>query len=195
MTNPNAPFGLRPCRHRKGGVIRPSEYTIADQYGTSLFMGDPVLCTGTGTNIGIATAGASSNITGIFWGCEYLDAFGNTQWSKYWPAGTVTKTVQAVRAWVYDDPDISFEVMFDTLAAGDVRALANLASAAGSTVTGLSGWTGVVPPGSTENQIKILSLPTSLINPGGVQNAYGAYAVAEVMINRHELGLSAFANV
>ena len=187
MTNVNAPFGLRPVRHSRGGVIRASEYTIADQYGTSLFTGDPVKETGTGKNIGIASAGASNKITGIFAGCEYVDALGETKFSKYWPASTVTKSGTTVKALVYDDPDIEFEVQFDTLAAADVRALANLASGAGNTVTGLSGWTGVAPPGSTENQVKIMDVPP-VIGANGVTNAYGTYAVAAVLISQHVLG-------
>lgn len=187
MTNPNAPFGLRVSRHKKGGVVRLSEYSIASAYGTSLFCGDPVVCTGTGTNIGIASAAASAKITGVFAGCEYVNSLGDTVWSKYWPAATVPKTGTTVKAYVIDDPDVLFQVQFDTLSAANVRAFANLVAGAGNTQTGQSGWTGATPPGSTENQVKIMEVPTSIINPGGIPNAYGAYAVAEILIGQHEL--------
>lgn len=186
MANPNTPFGLRAVRHLFGGVVRPNNYTIADQYGTSLFDGDPVLCTGTGKNIGIATAGASNKITGVFNGCEYVDSLGDTKFSKYWPASTVTKTGSTILAHVYDDPHILFEVQFNTLAAADVRALCNLVSGTGNTLTGTSGWTAVNPPGSTENQLKIYSI-SGQANPGGVENAYGAYCVGQVLIAQHEM--------
>lgn len=185
--NPNAPFGLRVARAYKGGIVRQTEYSIASAYGTSLFLGDPVLCTGSGKDIGIAVAGTSNKITGVFNGCKYVNSLGDTIFSKYWPAGTVIKAGTTVTAFVIDDPSVLFEVMFDTLAAGNVRALANLVAGVGSTVTGLSGWTAVAPPGAGENQVKIMALPLSEVGPGGIPNAYGAYAVANILIGQHEL--------
>lgn len=187
MTNPNAPFGLRVSRHRKGGVVRLSEYTIAAAYGTSLYLGDPVLCTGNGVDVGIAVAGTGNKITGVFAGCEYVNSLGDTIFSKYWPAGQTVKAGTTPKCFVNDDPSIQFEVMFDTLAIGDVRALANLVSGAGSTVTGLSGWTAAHPPGAGENQVKIMAVPTTAVAPGGSLNGYGAFAVAQILIGQHEL--------
>lgn len=187
MVNTNAPFGLRPVRHLFGGEMRLSEYNIADQYGTALYLGDPVVCTGTGRNIGIASAATSGKLTGVFAGCEYVDAVGNTQFSKFWPAATVTQTVQAVKAFVYDDPFILYAIQFNTLAIGDVRALANLVSGAGNAQTGLSGWTAIAPPGAGENQLKIYSVPTGEIQMNGNINAYGAFAIAHVLLAQHEL--------
>lgn len=196
MANPNAPFGLRALKHLKGGVVRyNSGYKIADQYGTNLFLGDPVVCTGTDKNIGIASAGTSNKISGVFAGCEFVNLLGDTIWSKYWPAAQQTYNAQGAMAYVFDDPDICFEVMFDTLAAGDVRALANLVAGAGNTLTGLSGWTAAHPPGAGENQIKIYGLPDSEVLPGGVFNAYGAFAVAEVLVAQHELNSGAIVNL
>lgn len=187
MANPNAPFGLRPVRHMFGGVVRANEYNIADQYGTALYLGDPVVATGTGKNIGIASAATSAKLTGVFAGCEYVNSLGDTIFSKYWPASTVTLSGSTVKALVYDDPFLLYEVQFDTLAAANVRALANLVSGSGNAQTGLSGWTAVAPPGAGENQLKIWSVPSSLVNQGGVINAYGAYAVAHVLLAQHEL--------
>lgn len=186
MANPNAPFGLRPLRHLFGGVVRPNEYTIADQYGTALYIGDPVVAVGTGRNIGIATAGTSSKITGVFNGCRYVNSLGDTIWSEVWPAAQVTNTQYPVIAEVFDDPFILYEVMFDTLAAADVRAFANLVSGAGVAATRLSGWTAAHPPAGGENQLKIYRLSAGA-NPGGIPNAYGAFAVAEVLLAQHEL--------
>lgn len=187
MANPNAPFGLRPLRHLFGGTMRPSIYNIADQYATALYLGDPVVAAGTGKNVGIASAATSGKITGVFAGCEYLNSLGDTIWSKYWPAAQVTNTAQAIKAFVYDDPFILYEVMFDTLAATDVRALANLVSGTGVAATGLSGWTAAHPPGSGENQLKIYAVDATEIAPGGSVNAYGTYCVAEVLLAQHEL--------
>lgn len=184
--NPNAPFGLRAIRHLFGGVIREARYDIADQYATSLFLGDPVVAQGSGKTIGIASAATSGKLTGVFVGCEYVDALGNTQFSKYWPASTVTKNAAGAKALIIDDPHVLFEIQFNTLGVGDVRALCNLASGAGNTFTGQSGWTAVNPPGSGENQLKIYSLASSTA-PGGIPSAYGAFAVAEVLLAQHEM--------
>jgi len=185
MANPNAPFGLRPVKHLFGGVVRPNEYNIADQYGTALYLGDPVVATGTGKNIGIASAGTSNKLTGVFAGCEYQNSLGDTIWSEYWPASTVTLSGSTIKAFVYDDPFILFEIQFDTLAAADVRALANLVSGTGDAVRRLSGWTAAHPPGSGENQLKIYSLP-SMVGGSNI-NAYGSFAVAHVLLAQHEM--------
>lgn len=187
MANPNAPFGLRAVRHYFGGVVRDNEYAIADQYGTQLCLGDPVVCTGTGKNIALATAATNGKISGVFNGCHYIDLLGDTKFSKIWPAAQATYNAVGATALIIDDPFVVFEVMFNTLAAADVRALANLVLAAGNAQTGASGWSAVEPPGAGENQIKILSLPASAVLPGGVSNAYGAFAVAQILIAQHEL--------
>ena len=121
MANVNGPFGLRPARHLTGGVIRASEYSIASGYATSIFTGDVVEMTGTGTNVGKAAAQNADNI-GVFAGCRYVDAQGKQQFSQYWPAST---TATDVVAFVYDDPNIVFEAQTDTLAEGDIGALAD----------------------------------------------------------------------
>ncbi len=194
VANPNAPFGLRPVKHLKGGVLRyNTDYSIASGYGTGLYEGDPVVVTGNGTNIQIATAAGANLITGVFAGCEFVDAAGDTKFMKSWPAGQVTKNAQDARAYVFDDPDILFEIMMNTMAKADVRALISLVAGNGNDLTGLSGWTGLAPAGG-ESQLKIYNL-SGCVNPGGIPNAYGAYAVAQVTINRHELNNNVAANV
>lgn len=186
MPNPNTPFGLRVSRHRKGGTVRVSEYNIADGYGTALYSGDPVVCTGTGTNIQIASAATNAKITGVFAGCRYVNTLGDTIFSKFWPAGQAIKAGTTAIALVIDDPGVMFEVQFDTLAAANVRALANLVAGAGNAQTGQSGWTAAAPPGAGENQVKIMAVPP-LPLAGGAVNSYGAYAVAQILIGQHEL--------
>lgn len=186
MANPNSPFGLRPVRHLFGGVIRPNPYTIADAYSTSLFVGDPVLVTGTGKNIGIATAGSSGIVTGVFMGCKYVNAAGDSYFDKYWPASTATKGAVGAVAYVLDDPFILYAIQSGAtgVAAVDVRLLTDLVSGAGSAVTGGSGWSCAGLAGS-ENQLKIYELGDEVIN--GVTNAYGAYAIAHVLLGKPEL--------
>lgn len=194
MTNPNTPFGLRPTRHMFGGVIRENEYKIADAYGTALYVGDPVLATGTDTNIGIAAAAADGKITGVFNGCKYRNTLGDTIFSKVWPAAQATYNAEGAVALVYDDPFIEYDIMFDNLVAADIRAIANLVSGTGNAQTGQSAWTAIKPPGSTENQLKIVSLSGTVL-PGGIPNAFGLYAVARVLLNTHEFHYKAETNI
>lgn len=187
MANPNTPFGLRPVRHYFGGVVRENEYTIASGYSTALYQGDPVLVTGTGKDIGIATAGSSGIVTGVFNGCRYVDANGDTFFRKHWPASTTLKSGTTCYALVYDDPFIQYEIQFDStgFVAAGVRQLADLVSGTGDAATGRSGWYAAYAAGS-ENQLKILEL-ADYVHPGALQNAYGAYAVAWVMLGKPEL--------
>lgn len=187
MANSIAPFGLRPIRHYFGGLVRTNEYTIADGYTTSLFQGDPVRVTGTGKVIGIGTAGSSSAMTGVFNGCRYVNSLGDTIFSKYWPASTAIKAGTVAYADVFDDPLILYAIQSGAtgVAAVDIRLLTDLVSGAGSTFTGQSGWSCAGLAGS-ENQLKVMGL-ADLVYPGGVANDYGAYAVIEVLLGKHEL--------
>lgn len=191
MANPNSPFGLRPVRHYLGGIVRENEYTIADGYSTALYQGDPVLVTGTGNNVGIATAGSSGIVTGVFNGCRYVNTQGDTYFSKYWPASQAIKSGTTAYALVYDDPFILYEIMFDAtgIVAADIRQLADFHSGTGDSATGRSGWYAAYAAGS-ENQLKIMQL-ADYTHPGGLANAYGAYAVAWVMLGKPELIASA----
>jgi len=176
MANVNGPFGLRPARHSTGGVIRASEYSIASAYATSIFTGDVVEMTGTGTNIAKAAAENVDNI-GVFAGCRYVDSQGKQQFSQYWPAST---TASDIVAFVYDDPNIVFEAQCDTLAAADIGALADWNVGTGSTTTGQSGL--YVVASSTGTTGKALRLLQAKPSP---DNAYGAYAKVEVVFAEH----------
>lgn len=144
MANTNAPFGLLPVRHLFGMTPRITEYTIADGYsGASLFYGDPIVATGTGKNIGIATAGSSGVITGVFMGCRYVNALGDTINSKYWPTGTAIKSGTTAIAEVCDDPFAVFAIRSGAtgIVEANIRLMADLVSGSGSTTSGTSGWT------------------------------------------------------
>lgn len=186
MANPNTPFGFLPVRHYFGGVLRTNMYNIADAYNTDLFEGDPVKVTGTGKNIALATAGSSNVVTGVFFGCHYVDSRGDTQFGR-WPASTAIKTGTVVLAEVWDDPFILYKVQSGSvgIVAADIRLLCDMVSGSGSTATGRSAWS-VAGVAGSENQFKILGLH-DMAHPGGLQNAYGAYAVVEGLFGKHEL--------
>lgn len=181
MANTDAAFGLRPIKLVGGGTVgRQSEYSIASGYSSNIFNGSPVKSTGTGRNIAIASAG--DTMLGVFAGVSYKDSNGEIQYRQHWPASTVATEVKAL---VYDDPNILFEVQADEdIVAADIGATADLVN----TTTG-----------STSTELSLAELDSSTIGTtGGVgvkihalsdrpDNATGNYAKVLVLINEHEL--------
>jgi|SaaInl4_135m_RNA_FD_contig_21_3400974_length_1518_multi_5_in_0_out_0_2 hypothetical protein len=136
MANVDGPHGFRPLGHNGGGTPgRLNEYGIATGYATNIFFGDMVKLL-TGGVIDLCVADEVGAI-GVFQGVSYVDAAGEQQFSKYWPAST---TATSIKALVADDPNELFVVQCDgTVALTDMGANANLiATHAGSTVTGRS---------------------------------------------------------
>lgn len=184
MANPDAAFGLKPVRHYAGGTARPNGYNIAGGYATSIFTGDPVKSTGTGKNVEIGTAGG--NILGVFWGCEYTDAQGREVFSNYWPASTAIRAGTKVKCSVYDDPNTVFEVQADEdIVEGDIANTADLISGTGDPATGTSRWELDSSTVGSGAQLKILELAPGIRNDQ--ENAYGDFAVVNVLIAEHEL--------
>lgn len=178
MANQNAPNGFRPVRHLNGGMIRLADYTIASGYATALYDGDAVEMTGTGKNIAQSAAG-NADSCGVFHGCQYVDPQGRQVFSKYWPAAQVATEI---KAFVYEDPSIVYEVQVSTLAAADVGQLADLAVGTGSAATGVSGaYIDASTLAATDKTFRIIGLVPR------VDNAYGAYAKAEVIFVEHAL--------
>jgi hypothetical protein len=152
MANVNSPFGLRPVRHMLGlpwnGSVKP--YFIPSSYATALFIGDPVVKTGTANTarvfapglgeFGIGTlpeinksaAGAAGLVTGAIVG---FGALPNNLALVHNPASTERI------AFVCDDPWTVFEVQADgAVPATSIGLNANLIfTQSGSAITGLSG--------------------------------------------------------
>lgn len=109
----NGPYGLLPYNLTGGQVFAGSTrmIPIASGYGTSLYYGDPVKFTTTGTLItsGLAYNSAAAEVggtLGVFLGCEYTPAGGplyGKERYQYWAGGTVASDAVA---YVCDDPDI-----------------------------------------------------------------------------------------
>lgn len=178
MPNVNSPYGLRPYRHKSGAEPILNEYTIADDYATAIFLGDVVEMTGTGKNIAKAAAGNADNI-GVFAGVQFVTADGEVQYRKTWPTPTGATNIKAL---VYDDPAIQFRAQADTLAEGDVGALADWNVGTGNTATGLSGLY-VDITATTATSGKSLRI-VGLVPDGQV---YGAFADVIVEFAEHAL--------
>lgn len=184
MANLNAPYGLRPSRKLGGGCVVQNAYSIADGYNTNIFTGDIVELTGTGTDIQIAAAGGAGDTqaVGVFAGCNFIDAEGNVKFKPYWPANTAIAPNTKVEALVFDDPDIIFRGMADSIAEANVGALADWVVGSGSVVTGKS--TSTVEGSATATTAKSLKILRLLPEVG---NEYGNYGQVEVLFAEHAL--------
>lgn len=143
MANTSQAYGLFPVYHPTG-QIRATKYNLLNNagtgYGTAIYKGDPVKI---GTNGTIEIGDGTSPALGVFAGCEYIDATGKPVQSPYWPASTAVQSGSEIKAYVYDDPATVYRVGVTGNASDYVQAAvgqqANMAIAAGSTQTGVSG--------------------------------------------------------
>lgn len=196
MANVDAPFGLRPIKHRNGAAYNGAfnAYYVPSSYATALFIGDPVVKTGTSNTakfstpggdfaigtlpeVNKATAGDGNAITGVIVGFgPDPDGLGRI----YNPASNERLV------YVCDDPDVIFEIQADgAIAAAQVGLNAVLIyTNSGSTVTGLSGaeldTTSDVPAADASNQLTIQRVVNRTDNA-----AASANTVVEVKINNH----------
>ena len=178
MANVDAAFGFVPIRHMSGNAPRTNKYTIASELAENIFKGDLVIIVAAGT-LTPHTATETNNI-GVFDGCSYTASDGSYVYSEYWPTGT---TATNIIAYVYDDPYTVFKVQSaGTTAQTNIGNCADVVAGAGSTVTGQSGFeiSGTMAAGIAT--CKILALHET------PDNAFGANAIMEVLIDEHILG-------
>lgn len=189
MANANAPFGLWPERQTSGQYWTgaANTYFIPSSYGSNLFLGDPMVPTGTSDANGIpgvtlATAGSSNYtlgpIVGIVSGGEPIIPV-TRDLPIYHPASTGQYVLIA------DDVDMMFKIQEDGNAGTNASfGNANLVAGSGSTVTGYSGWQLQSSSVATTNtlQLRILwPLRVSNNTPGTTNSVW------LVTINLHSL--------
>lgn len=173
MANVDAPRGLQPLTS-PDGTIKVTLYPITVAYGTSLFRGDPVLMTTSGT-VEIAT-------TTIMLGAA-IGFFDSTRAPlNYYVASTATQCY----ALVADDAMQEFVIQEDSdggsLAITDMFGNGTVTSGTGSSVTGESAYEldSSSVDNTAANTLKVLRLHR-------VQgNAYGTNAKYVVQPNNHQ---------
>ena len=195
MANANKPSGLSPVQYLNGSPWNGQArlYSVAYNYGTALYIGDPVFLSGTADTNGVpgvvlATAGDANPIVGAVVGVgryESLIANPNNLNITYYPAGGDGAT----NPWyvmVADDPNIIFEAQdigtSTQLAAANIGENINLKSGTGNGF--ISGWG--IDNGShavtATFQCKLMGLVRTS------DNAFGQYAKFLVKINNHFYG-------
>ncbi len=182
MANVDAAFGFVPVRHLSGnGYSRANVYTITSGLAENIFTGD--LCIITADGVVTPHTATEVNNIGVFAGVSYTASDGSYVYSQYWPSGTVATDI---KAYVYDDPYTVFKVQSaGTTAQTNIGNCADVVAGAGSTTTGQSGFeiSGTMAAGTaTAKIIALYDAP---------DNAFGANAIMEVLINEHLLKDSA----
>ena len=184
MANTDAPFGFRARRHLRGGCVRSTDrYTIATDYATKLYLGDPVTLVGTGQRIQRATAGSGGMVLGVFAGCFYADAQGEPGFHQTWDGAGTGRT--EIRAMVFDDPYIEFEAQVDGVIA-EADAYLNfdvIFTHAGNDLTGRSGAELDVTSKATTDALQFRVTGLADLQ----DNDYGANAIVVGQWNLHAL--------
>lgn len=175
MANTARNIGLTPYQT----LIRATFYEVASGYATAIFVGDPVVLTGTGNQVNVITAGTGNKCIGAVIGC--FDTNGLPL--SYIPASTGGKVLVA------DAPEQRFVAQDDNHGSGSAFGIngcggnVNMVAGSGSTVTGRSGWklNSQNTPGTTAgDQIRLIKpVPAS-------DNDYTAKSAQWiVLINNH----------
>jgi len=176
MANVDAAFGFVPVRHLSGsGSVRTNKYTIVTGLAENIFNGDLCIIDGNG-QITPHTATEVNNI-GVFGGVSYTASDGSYVYAEYWPTGTAATNIIA---YIYDDPLIVYKVQSaGTPAQTNIGNCADVVAGTGSTTTGQSGFESSGTMSNGTATCKIMALWDS------PENAFGANAVLEVLINEH----------
>jgi hypothetical protein len=190
MANANRPSGLSPVRMITGAPYngQATLYSIDKDYTTALYIGDPVISSGTANDKGvqgITLAAVTGPIRGVIVGLgtsQGLLANPSNLDITYRPGAATTADWYAL---VVDDPNVVFEVQEIGTGTPLTKAACGL-NADLETGTGngfVSGWmVGNDNEGVTATlQVRLLGLAQR------ADNAFGQYAKWEVLINAHEL--------
>lgn len=174
MANTQVQFGFQPYGIAAGVVpnFGHRRRTIAFNYGSTLFRGDPVASDANGNIIRVSSQTAP--LAGIFWGVKYYDPVQKITFeSKYWSAPSGLNSATIVEAQIIDDPQQLFVVasLGSTAAITKANVMNNVqwnAGAGGSTANGQSSY--VIDDGNITTTVtlpfKIMDLYSTLAAPG-----------------------------
>jgi hypothetical protein len=191
-------YGLQPVKHAKGGIVRTNNfsgvngYRIAATAPSAFFEGDLVTFSSGNivTDMGAASPGA---VVGVFYGAEYVDnASGEVKFVRSIPSGTVAK--DKYKVYVYDDPDIIFQIEADqdttAIAAADVgKNVQIVASPTGDAITHKSGLVADSSTKATTNTFPLTILASAELDDSFT--SAGTSMDILVKINTHQFGLGA----
>ena len=190
MANPNKIAGFRPIKHLNGNPWNGNFNVYYKSASSNIFRGSPVILAGSADTTckypTIDVGGAGAPFVGVaiaFSTTPYIAADPTNLELLYSPSGTSHYVA------VVDDPQVIFELFEETagsanMAATDIGMNCAIIAESGDTTTGLSTVTldySELAVTSTD-EVKVLRMINS------EDNAFGAYARFEVLINNHTYG-------
>jgi len=182
MANADTPNGFVPKRHLTGGVIRANEYLIENGQATNFFSGDIV---DLGSDGYLDTFANDEKAIGVFYGVEYVDeSTGDVKFVKKWTSGTTVKANTTVKAYVYDDPMITYTIQAGngSIAQANIGETANVLLTAGNSTYGYS------QQELDNDTLAATSLVLRVLRKvDEPDNDFGENAKVEVVINQHRL--------
>jgi len=182
MANADTPNGFVPKRHLTGGVIRDNEYLIANGKAANFFSGDIV---DLGSDGFLDTFANNEKAIGVFYGVEYVDeSTGDVKFVKKWTSGTTVKANTDVKAYVYDDPMITYTIQAGngSIAQANIGETANVLLTAGNSTYGYS------QQELDNDTLAATSLVLRVLRKvDEPNNDFGENAKVEVVINQHRL--------
>ena len=181
----DAPYGFQPINRVDGmpyaGAVRQLPITQAGaMYDGDLVELDVGGVVGTATSL---TAGAK---LGVFVGCQYTNAAGQTIQAQYYPGSSVTNAI----AYVVDDPMAAFKVAVTT-SGGAISTVTR--AAVGTNVTALAGTPSAITGNSGQSILNTSPAVTDTFPLRVIdvvpETATGANAFTEVIvkINLHQI--------
>lgn len=202
MANANRPSGYTPVQYLNGSPWTGQSrlYSIAANYNTALYVGDPCISSGTsdafgiqGIALGAETAALRGVIVGLYDSGSTTAVPGGVSVGGIFNPSLTYRPASHANVWyasVVDDPNVIFQIQEESngtaLSAAEVGL--NQIGATGSGNGYISGWqlssySGATPNTTNTLQLRLLGLAQV---PAGT-NAFGAYAKWLVQINVHEL--------
>jgi hypothetical protein len=180
-----APYGFEPINRVDGmpyaGAIRQYSVTQA----AAMYNGD-LIELDVGGIVGTASSLTGGAKIGVFVGCQYTNAAGQTIQAQYYPGNSVTNAV----AFVVDDPMAAFKVAVTT-SGGAIATVTR--SAIGTNVTALAGTPSSITGNSGQSILNTspaadATFPIRVIDVVP-ETATGANAFTEVIvkINLHQI--------
>jgi hypothetical protein len=188
------PYGFEPINRIDGlpyaGAIQ--QIRIAGTYNTAIYNGDTVKIVA-GGSIELSGATTTGTIVGVFMGCQYVNAQGQTVQAQYYPGTSVTNAI----AYVVVDPSAAFKVAVTTSGtAGTVTGAnqtilgTNVATVygTGSSITGNSGSSVVLPANGAGNTDTLPFRVTDLVDDTAyILNSVTIYPEVIVKINSPQI--------
>jgi len=195
----SAPYGFKAYNRFDGIPYAGATLQFPLTTGTAIYNGDTVKLVAGGT-ISLSGATTSGTIIGTFVGCQYVNSSGQTVEAQYYPGSGVTNPI----AYVVVDPAAEFKVAVTTTGNTSVVTGANAtiigcnvatAYGTGSTTTGDSGSSVVLPANATGNATTLPFRVVAVVPDTAYANATGTIFYPEVLVKINNPQLLALTGV